>query len=124
MKTKKLYQCRSKISEMVCRHLGWIYEINAIETFKRGSTVYVRGTALKPDEWLSLRYKLTYFHKIKIDGKEYFLKLMDMPLEFGNWDAEEVRNRNLPEYKAADNENEFENDTTSYHYWNTKLLTP
>jgi hypothetical protein len=39
----------------VCQRIGWRAEMRAVETMRRGSTVYVRGTLLKPNELSELR---------------------------------------------------------------------
>jgi len=45
-----MYQVESKLTERVCKEIGWMYSVQAIETMQRKGTVHVRGTALKLDE--------------------------------------------------------------------------
>jgi hypothetical protein len=50
-----MYSVNSETTKVVCRHIGWIFDIHPIKTMRRGSIIYVTGTLLKPDEWRKLR---------------------------------------------------------------------
>lgn len=48
------YTTRGELTQRLCGEIGWRPEINAIETMTRDGQVFVRGTAIKPDEARSL----------------------------------------------------------------------
>lgn len=68
------YSATSALAKVVCDHIGFNFDIKPIQVIHRNNFIYIRGTALKPDEWLNLRYQLTHFPTLMIEGKEYRLK--------------------------------------------------
>ena len=51
-----MYSSTSNLTRKICTELGFIFEINFVETMQRASRVYVRGTCGKPDEFRALKY--------------------------------------------------------------------
>ena len=52
-----MYKHDSELAKDVCRKVGFRFEIHPLEAMKRNEKIYVRGTALKPEEARSLKMK-------------------------------------------------------------------
>lgn len=50
----KMYQHNSELAEKVCEKVGFRFDIHPLKTMQRNGKIYVKGTALKPDEALDL----------------------------------------------------------------------
>jgi len=44
------YQHDSKLAKKVCEKVGFNFEMQPLKTMQRKGKIYVKGTALKPDE--------------------------------------------------------------------------
>jgi hypothetical protein len=50
-----MYSTTSILTKNVCKNLGFIFEIQFVQTMSRNGKVYVKGTCGKPDEFRALR---------------------------------------------------------------------
>jgi len=45
-----MYRHNSELAKDVCKKTGFRFESGVLETMQRAGKIYVRGTAIKPDE--------------------------------------------------------------------------
>ena len=45
-----MYSSNTDLAKKVCKDLGWVSSVHPLEAMTRKGKVYIRGTALKPDE--------------------------------------------------------------------------
>jgi len=50
-----MYSTKTELAHSICKKIGWSYEMRPLAAMSRGKKIYVRGTALKPDEAYSLQ---------------------------------------------------------------------
>jgi len=50
-----MYSTTSKLTEKVCNKIGFIFDIQFVETMQRNNKIYVRGTCGKASEFNALR---------------------------------------------------------------------
>ncbi len=49
-----MYSTKSQTTKMVCKQIGFRFDIKFVETMRRGDKIYVRGTCGKPHEFDAL----------------------------------------------------------------------
>ena len=47
---KMKYSANSELAKRICKEISWEASVHPLEAAKRGGEIYVRGTALKPEE--------------------------------------------------------------------------